>query len=148
METVVRALCTYFFLLVVLRIGGRRTLGEMSAFELVILLIISETTQQAMVDSDPSMTNAAIAIVTLVSASLGMSLLKQRWPGIQTVAEGRPVMLIENGELKDEALKEARIGVDEILVAARSSQGLERLSQIKHAVLEAGGGISIIPREP
>ena len=148
METVVRALCTYFFLLVVLRIGGRRTLGEMSAFELVILLIISETTQQAMVDSDPSMTNAAIAIVTLVSASLGMSLLKQRWPGIQTVAEGRPVMLIENGELKDEALKEARIGVDEILVAARSSQGLERLSQIKHAVLEAGGGISIIPKEP
>ncbi len=148
METVVRALCTYFFLLVVLRIGGRRTLGEMSAFELVILLIISETTQQAMVDSDPSMTNAAIAIVTLVSASLGMSLLKQRWPGVQTVAEGRPVMLIENGELKDEALKEARIGVDEILVAARSSQGLERLSQIKHAVLEAGGGISIIPREP
>ena len=148
METVVRALCTYFFLLVVLRIGGRRTLGEMSAFELVILLIISETTQQAMVDSDPSMTNAAIAIVTLVSASLGMSLLKQRWPGIQTVAEGRPVMLIEDGELKDEALKEARIGVDEILVAARSSQGLERLSQIKHAVLEAGGGISIIPREP
>ena len=148
METVVRALCTYFFLLVVLRIGGRRTLGEMSAFELVILLIISETTQQAMVDSDPSMTNAAIAIVTLVSASLGMSLLKQRWPGIQTVAEGRPVMLIENGELKDEALKEARIGVDEILVAARSNQGLERLSQIKHAVLEAGGGISIIPKEP
>jgi uncharacterized membrane protein YcaP (DUF421 family) len=148
METVVRALCTYFFLLVVLRIGGRRTLGEMSAFELVILLIISETTQQAMVDSDPSMTNAAIAIVTLVSASLGMSLLKQRWPGIQTVAEGRPVMLIEDGELKDEALKEARVGVDEILVAARSSQGLERLSQIKHAVLEAGGGISIIPRKP
>ena len=148
METVVRALCTYFFLLVVLRIGGRRTLGEMSAFELVILLIISETTQQAMVDSDPSMTNAAIAIVTLVSATLGMSLLKQRWPGVQTVAEGRPVMLIENGELKDEALKEARIGVDEILVAARSSQGLERLSQIKHAVLEAGGGISIIAREP
>ena len=148
METVVRALCTYFFLLVVLRIGGRRTLGEMSAFELVILLIISETTQQAMVDSDPSMTNAAIAIVTLVSASLGMSLLKQRWPGVQTVAEGRPVMLIEDGELKDEALKEARVGVDEILVAARSSQGLERLSQIKHAVLEAGGGISIIPREP
>ena len=148
METVVRALCTYFFLLVVLRIGGRRTLGEMSAFELVILLIISETTQQAMVDSDPSMTNAAIAIVTLVSASLGMSLLKQRWPGVQTVAEGRPVMLIEDGELKDEALKEARIGVDEILVAARSNQGLERLSQIKHAVLEAGGGISIIPKEP
>ena len=148
METVVRALCTYFFLLAVLRIAGRRTLGEMSSFEFVILLIISETTQQAMVDNDPSMTNAAIAIVTLVSATLGMSLLKQRWPGVQTIAEGRPVMLIVNGEVRDEALKEARIGLDEILVAARSSQGLERLSQINHAVLEAGGRISIIPRQP
>ncbi len=147
METVVRALCTYFFLLVVFRIAGRRTLGEMSAFEFVILLIISETTQQALLDSDPSMTNAALAVVTLVSATLAMSLLKQRWPGIQTLAEGRPVVLIEDGVLKDEALKEARIGVDEILVAARSGQGLERLSQVKHAVLEANGGISVIPYE-
>jgi uncharacterized membrane protein YcaP (DUF421 family) len=145
METVVRALCTYFFLLVVLRIAGRRTLGEMSAFELVILLIISETTQQAMLDSDPSMTNAGLAIITLITAALVMSLLKQRWPGVQTLAEGRPVVLIENGEVRFEALKEARIGIDEILVAARSKQGLERTSQIKHAVLEAGGGISIIP---
>ena len=147
MDTVIRALCTYFFLLVVFRIAGRRTLGEMSAFELVILLIISETTQQALLDSDPSMTNAGLAILTLITAALAMSLLKQRWPGIQTLAEGRPVMLVENGELKTDALSEARIGADEILVAARSNQGLERMSQIKYAVLETGGGISIIPYE-
>jgi uncharacterized membrane protein YcaP (DUF421 family) len=55
------------------------------------------------------------------------------------------VVLIENGEIRIEALKEARIGIDEILVAARDKQGLERISQIKHALLEAGGGISIIP---
>jgi uncharacterized membrane protein YcaP (DUF421 family) len=146
-DTVIRALCTYFFLLVVFRIAGRRTLGEMSAFELVILLIISETTQQALLDSDPSMTNAGLAILTLITAALAMSLLKQRWPGIQTLAEGRPIILIENGELKAEALKEARIGTDEIMVAARSNQGLERMSQIKYAVLETGGGISIIPYE-
>jgi uncharacterized membrane protein YcaP (DUF421 family) len=76
-----------------------------------------------------------------------MSLLTQRWPGIQTVAEGQTVMLIENGEVKEGALKEARIGADGVLVAARSNQGLERLSEINHTVLEAGGGISIIPRE-
>jgi uncharacterized membrane protein YcaP (DUF421 family) len=147
MDTVIRALCTYFFLLMVFRIAGRRTLGEMSAFELVILLIISETTQQALLDSDPSMTNAGLAILTLIMAALAMSLLKQRWPGLQTLAEGRPVMLVENGELKTDALSEARIGADEILVAARSNQGLERMSQIKYAVLETGGGISIIPYE-
>jgi uncharacterized membrane protein YcaP (DUF421 family) len=148
MESVIRALCTYVFLLVVFRIAGRRTLGEMSAFEFVILLIISETTQQALLDSDPSMTNAGLVIITLIMSALVMSLLKQRWPRIQTMAEGRPLVLIENGRLKEEALKEARVGVDEILVAARSTQGLERMSQIKHAVLEASGGISIIPREP
>ncbi len=147
MDTVIRALCTYFFLLMVFRIAGRRTLGEMSAFELVILLIISETTQQALLDSDPSMTNAGLAILTLIMAALAMSLLKQRWPGLQTLAEGRPVMLVENGELMADALREARIGADEILVAARSNQGLERMSQIKYAVLETGGGISIIPYE-
>ena len=148
MESVIRALCTYAFLLVVFRIAGRRTLGEMSAFEFVILLIISETTQQALLDSDPSMTNAGLVIISLVMSALVMSLLKQRWPRIQTLVEGRPLVLIENGELKESALKEARVGVDEILVAARSTQGLERMSQIKHAVIEANGGISIIPREP
>ncbi len=147
MDTVIRAFCTYFFLLVVFRIAGRRTLGEMSAFEFVIPLIISETTQQALLDNDLSKTNAGLATITLVSATLGMSLLKQRWPKIQTVAEGRPIVLIQDWELKKEALRGARIGVDEILVAARSSQGLERMTQIKHAVPEANGRISIIPCE-
>jgi uncharacterized membrane protein YcaP (DUF421 family) len=146
MESVIRALCTYFFLLLVFRIAGKRSLAEMSSFELVILLIISETTQEAMIDSDPSMTNAGIAIITLIAAGIGMTVLKERWPRFQTFVAGRPVLLIENGEIMHERLKEARIGVDEIMVSARSNHGLERISDIKHAILEAGGGISIVPR--
>jgi uncharacterized membrane protein YcaP (DUF421 family) len=146
MESVIRALCTYFFLLLVFRIAGKRSLAEMSSFELVILLIISETTQEAMIDSDPSMTNAGIAIITLIAAGIAMTVLKERWPRLQTFVAGRPVLLIENGEIMHERLKEARIGIDEIMVSARSNHGLERVADIKHAILEAGGGISIVPR--
>jgi uncharacterized membrane protein YcaP (DUF421 family) len=146
MESVIRALCTYWFLLLVFRIAGKRSLADMSSFELVILLIISETTQEAMIDSDPSMTNAGIVIITLISAGVAMTALKERWPRFQTFVSGRPVLLIENGEIMHQRLKEARIGVDEIMVSARNNHGLERIADIKHAILEAGGGISIVPR--
>jgi uncharacterized membrane protein YcaP (DUF421 family) len=146
METVVRALCVYVFLLLIFRVAGRRTLGEMSAFELVILLIISETTQQAMIDNDPSMTNAALAITTLVAAGVGLATVKEKWPRLETIVAGRPLLLIANGEVDRGSLKEARVGLDDIMAAARASHGVERLANIKHAVLETGGGISIIPR--
>jgi uncharacterized membrane protein YcaP (DUF421 family) len=146
MDSVIRALATYAFLLLVFRVAGKRSLAEMSSFELVILLIISETTQQAMVDDDHSMTNAAIAILTLVGAGIVMTVLKERFPIFQRAIAGAPLLLIENGEIMHERLKHARIGVDEIMAAARLNHGLERVADIKHALLEAGGGISIIPK--
>ena len=147
MDSVIRALVTFLFLLIVFRVAGKRTLGDMSPFELVILLIISETTQEAMLDEDHSMTNAGIAIITLVAAGVLMSVLKEKWPGFQRATTGAPLLLIENGKVRHDRLNHARIGVDEIMAAARKDHGLERLSQIKHAVLEAGGGISIIPHQ-
>ncbi len=146
MDSVIRALVVYVFLLVVFRIAGKRTLAETSNFELVVLLIISETTQQAMIDSDHSMTNAALVIITLLGISIGLSLLKERFPKLERVLEGTSVVLMENGHLQWDRLKATRVGTDEILQAARKDHGLERLDQIKYAILEAGGGISIVPR--
>ena len=146
MDSVIRALVTYLFLLLVFRVAGKRSLAEMSSFELVILLIISEATQQAMIDDDHSMTNAGIAILTLVGAGIVMTVLKERFPRFQRVVAGAPLLLIQDGEIMYERLKHSRIGVDEIMAAARTSHGLERIADIKHALLEAGGGISIIPR--
>ncbi len=146
MDSVIRALVVYVFLLVVFRIAGKRTLAETSNFELVVLLIISETTQQAMIDSDHSMTNAALVIITLLGISIGLSLLKERFPKVERVLEGTSVVLMENGHLQWDRLKATRVGTDEILQAARKDHGLERLDQIKYAILEAGGGISIVPR--
>jgi uncharacterized membrane protein YcaP (DUF421 family) len=145
MDSVLRSLAIYFFLLLVFRLAGKRTLSETSNFELVVLLIISETIQQAMVDNDHSMTNAFLSIVTLLGASVAMSWLKQRFPALERWAEGTPMLLVENGRPNRSRMQAARIGDDEILAAARRSHGLERMDQIRHAVLEIDGGISIIP---
>ncbi len=147
MDSVIRALVTYAFLLLIFRVAGKRSLAEMSSFELVILLIISETTQQAMIDDDHSMTNAALAILTLVGTGIVMTVLKERFPMFQRAVAGGPLLLIQDGEIMHERLKHSRIGIDEIMAAARSNHGLERIADIKHALLEAGGGISIIPKQ-
>jgi uncharacterized membrane protein YcaP (DUF421 family) len=146
MESILRGIAVYAFLLVVFRISGKRSLAETTSFDLVLLLIISETTQQAMVDHDHSMTNAFLLIVTLVGADILLSLLKQRAPAAERWLDGVPIIIVQDGQLlKDRAGRE-RIDENDVLEAARLEQGLERMDQIKFAVLERGGRISIIPK--
>jgi uncharacterized membrane protein YcaP (DUF421 family) len=147
MDAVIRAVIVYAFLLVVLRLAGKRTLAQVTAFDFVLLLIISEATQQAMIDDDNSMTNAAILIVTLVSLNILMSLLKQRFKWVERVLEDIPLVIVADGKPLEDRMNKARVDVDDVLDAARESHGLEHLSQIKHAILERSGQISIIPQE-
>jgi len=146
MESVFRALVVYFFLFIVFRVAGKRTLSEATAFDLVLLLIISETTQQAMVDSDHSMTNCAILVLTLVSADLILSYLKTWFPPLDAILDGTAVILMRDGRLIEERMNAERINSDDILEAAREQQGLDRLDQVKLAVLERSGQISIVPK--
>jgi uncharacterized membrane protein YcaP (DUF421 family) len=146
MEAVVRGLIVYGFLLVVFRIAGKRTLSEATAFDLVLLLIISETTQQAMVDNDHSMTNGAILVLTLVAADIGLSLAKQWLPWLDPVIDGTAVILMRDGRVLKDRLNRERVDTNDILEAARLQRGLESLDQIKLAVLERGGDISVVPR--
>jgi|SRR5688572_24447749 len=145
MDSVFRGLIIYLFLLVVFRISGRRTLSKATTFDLVLLLIISEVTQEAMVDSDHSITNAVLLILTLVMMSLGLSELKQHFPRFKALIEGNSVMIIRNGKVLDERLNELRVDKDEILEAARAAHGLESLEQIKHAFVEPNGEITVVP---
>lgn len=146
MESIIRGAVIYLVLLVVLRVAGKRTLGEASPFELVLLVIISETTQEAMIDDDHSMTNGVLLILTLVGMAILMSFLKARFPAVERWIEGVPVVIIENGAVHRERMARARVTDEDVLAAARQGHGLENLGQIKHAVLEADGKISIIPR--
>ncbi|HSH31237.1 MAG TPA: YetF domain-containing protein [Candidatus Saccharimonadales bacterium] len=146
MNSVLRAAFIYVFLLVMLRLSGKRTLSEMTTFDFILLLIIGESTQQALLGDDFSLVNAVVVITTLITIDIMSSLLKQRSDQVEKWLEGAPLIILENGQpLKDRMIKE-RVDESDILQAARSSQGLERLDQIKYAVLEKSGGISIVPK--
>jgi uncharacterized membrane protein YcaP (DUF421 family) len=146
METVLRAAAIYVALLLIIRFSGRRTLGEMSSFEFVLLLIISETTQQAMLGDDFSVSNAILLIVTLFALDIGLS-YAQRWSKTLAVwIEGQPTVLISLGVPDERALARSRVGLEQVLEAARLQFGLERLEQVRFAVLEASGKISIVPQ--
>jgi uncharacterized membrane protein YcaP (DUF421 family) len=147
MEPVIRAAFMYFFLLVIIRFSGRRTIGEMTNFDFILLLIISEAAQNGLTGEDYSITNSVIIIAVLVFLDICFSLLKNKWPGIDKAVDGVPTILIDNGRLRKYSIHHSRIDVDDILDAARSEQGLESLEQIKYAILEKNGTISIIPFE-
>ena len=146
MESVIRGLLVYLFLLIVFRFSGKRTLSETSSFDLVLLLIISETTQQAMVDNDHSMTNAALLILTLVGADVLISVIKQWSPAVDRWVDGVAVVLINDGKLEHARMNRERVDENDILEAAREQQGLESLDQIKFAVLERGGKVTVVPK--
>ena len=148
MESVFRGVAIYLFLWLIFRVSGKRTLAQTSPFELVLLLIISEVTNQAMVDSDHSVTNAMLLIVTLVGMSVLLSEIKHRSPAASRWLEGLPLPLMRDGQLLQESLDKTRVDPADILAAARLKHGIERMEDIRHATVENDGEISIIPKKP
>ncbi|WP_312213303.1 YetF domain-containing protein [Pseudescherichia sp.] len=145
MEMVLRALAIYLVLMVVFKIAGRRALMQMTSFDLILLLIISEATQQALLGNDFSVTGAALTIITLVVVDMLFGYLKRYLPGVEATIDGTPVILVENGRLLEEKMKKADISYDDIMAFARNGQGIDKLGDIKYAILEQNGHISIIP---
>jgi uncharacterized membrane protein YcaP (DUF421 family) len=147
MDSVLRGAAIYFFLLVLFRIAGKRTLSDVTTFDFVMLLIIGEATQQALLGEDFSLTNAFLVILTLIGLDIAISLLELRWPRLGKWVEGVPLVIVEDGRPLHERMKHARVSEEEVLTAARERQGLARMDQIQYAVLERSGGISIIPKQ-
>lgn len=147
MDPVVRSTAIYVALLVFLRLAGRRTLIQMTSFDFVLLLIIGEATQNALLQNDSSVTNSLLVILTLISLDIAFSYVKQRVPIIERWLDGLPMIIVRDGRPLTDLMMKARVSEVDILSAARESQGLERMEQIKYAVLETTGSISIIPRD-
>lgn len=147
MDAVLRAASVYFILLIIFRVSGRRDLSQITVFDFVLLLIIAETTQQALVGQDFSITNSALLIITLLGIDIGLALWKQRSRILDHLIDGMPVILVDDGQVLYDRMRKTQLDESDILTAARESQGLERMDQIKYAVLERSGGISIVPKE-
>lgn len=146
MDAVIRGAAVYLILLVIFRLAGRRTLAQMSSFDFVLLLIISEAAQNAMVGDDFSITNGMLVVVTLVGLDILLSHVKRWSPSIETWLDGRPTIIVDRGVPDRRVMSRARIDEADVLTAAREKHGLERMDQIKYAVLETSGSLSIIPR--
>lgn len=148
MDSVARAAVTYLFLLAVFRLAGKRTLAQITTFDLVLLLLISEAAQQALVGTDNSMTNAFLLVLTLVGLDVALSLWKQRSGLVDKLLDDVPLVLVEDGRPLRDRMDRCRVGEDDILGAAREQRGLERMDQVKYAVLERSGGITVVAKEP
>jgi uncharacterized membrane protein YcaP (DUF421 family) len=146
MESVIRAAALYAILLVLFRVTGRRSLRETTPFDLVLLLVIGEATQQALLGEDFSLVNAVVVVTTLLLMDVALSLLKGRSPTVERVIDGVPTILVADGKPIEDRLRRARVDLDDILEAARERQGLATLDEIRWAVLETDGTITVIPR--
>jgi uncharacterized membrane protein YcaP (DUF421 family) len=147
MDSALRAVAMYLALMVLFKIAGRRSLAELTTFDFVLLMIIGEATQQALLGDDFSLTNSMLVIVTLIAIDVGLSLLKQRSRWVSQLIDGGPTIIVENGKVLHKRLRHARLIEADIMEAARSSQGIETLEQIKFAILERNGKISVIAQE-
>lgn len=145
MESVLRAAAVYAFLLVVFRAGGKRALAQITPFDMVLLLIIAEAVQQALIGGDGSFTNAALVVVTLAGIDILLSALRHRWPWVEKLLDDVPVILVAHGRPLRDRLARARVDESDVLESARRLQGLERMDQIRYAVLETNGEITIVP---
>ena len=145
MNPVVRGLAIYLFILLWFRIVGKRSLAESTTFDFVLLLIISEVTQQALVGQDYSLTGSFILIVTLITTDLLFSLLKENFPSFGKVTEGLPLLIVNEGKPLLKRMRKSKVSEEDVLEAARVLHGLQKMQEIKYAILEKSGDISIIP---
>jgi uncharacterized membrane protein YcaP (DUF421 family) len=146
MDSVLRATIVYLALLVLFRIVGKRGLAQMTAFDFVLLLVVGEATQQTLLGEDFSLVNAVTVMATLVGLDRFADYIGYRFPKADRLLESVSVLLVDDGKLLEDRLKKAHVDPAEILTSARQAHGLERLDQVKYAVLEKNGGISIVPR--
>ena len=144
-EKIIRAVVVYVFILISLRLFGRRELGQFTAFDLVVLLTLSNILQNAMIGNDSSLLGGLIGASVLLTANLALAYAVFRSRSFQRLVTGQPRILIRDGVVQKQALAGQRLTEQDLLAAVRS-QGLEDFSGVHLAISEPNGTISIIPR--
>jgi uncharacterized membrane protein YcaP (DUF421 family) len=146
MEVVVRAAVIFAFLWLVTRAVGRSTLGELSTFQLLLYVTMGDLVQQAVTGQDYSIAAGILAIGTFALLTVGISWLQWRFPSLQGIVNGRPVVVMRSGEVVEGAVRQQRLSLTDLLAASRQS-GIRDLAEVDLAVLEADGKISFFTRD-
>ena len=135
-----RVVAVYAGVLVLLRLAGKRVLGQFTPFDLLTLLLIANAVQNAMIGPDDSLTGGLVAAGVLVLANRWVS----RWPRLRARIEGHPEILVQDGAVRTEALDRESVSADELAAALRE-HGLDDVGDVASAVLEVDGTISVVP---
>lgn len=143
--TVLRALFGYFFLVLVVRIVGRRPGKQLTPFEFVLIFFLGGLTLTGIVGDEMSLTNAICQIIAVASGHYALTWLRSHSPRVARILDGTPLLLMEGNTWRSRTMTKKRIATDDIMAVARD-QGLRTLEEIDTAVLERNGEISIIPR--
>jgi uncharacterized membrane protein YcaP (DUF421 family) len=145
-EVAVRTAIVYLFLVVALRVGGRREVGQMSIIDLVVLLIIANGVQNAMVGQNTTLIGGLISAGTLVIIDRTLNSVLKRNRTLARVLEGEPILLVRDGRVLTNALRRATIDRTELDAAVRA-HGVATVDDVALAVLEIDGRISVIPHD-
>ena len=146
-EKIIRPILVYIFLIVGLRLAGKRELAQLNTFDLVVLLTISNTVQNAIIGDDNSVSGGLIGATTLLLLNYVMNRVLYASPKLDQVLEGEATVLVRNGVVDEAACQREFVTRSELEVAAHR-QGFSSLDQVEEATLEPGGTITIIGREP
>ena len=144
MDLVLRATVVFFAIFFVTRVIGRRELSTMEPFDLILLIVTGDLMQQAVTQSDYSLTGGLTVLATIALLTVALSYVSFKLPRLRPVLDGEPLVLVQDGEIIERNLRRERITVGELLAEARQQQ-VASVDQIRFAVLETNGRISIIP---
>lgn len=145
-ELMLRGVAVYVFLLVLLRVTGKRQVGQLSPFDLVLLLVLSNAVQNSMNGGDNSLTGGMVSAATLVALNFVLALVTARSKKIEAFIEGRPQILIHNGQLFEDVLASTRLTHHEVQAALRQA-GCATVTEVRMAILEINGAISVVKRQ-
>ena len=146
MDIVFRAAVAFLFIFLLTRIVGRRELGSLEPFDLIMLIVLGDLVQQGVTQSDYSVTGLVLAGGTIALMQVAASYLSFRFRNLRSMLDGEPIVLVEDGRLLERNLKRERLTPDEIAAQARLNQ-IDSLDKVRWAVLETSGQISFIPKQ-
>src|SRR6202048_3671254 len=144
-ELIVRSVVVYAFLLVILRITGKRQVGQLAPFDLVLLLVLSNAVQNSMNGGDNSLVGGLVSAATLVALNYGIGHATFKSKRLEALIEGRPLLIIHNGHIFEDVMRHAKLTHHELSAALRQS-GCNSPEEVQAAILENNGSISVVMR--
>lgn len=145
-EKLLRPIMVYVALLIIFRVASKRELAQATLFDFLIILLISNVVQNAIIGNDNSVLGALAGAVTLVVLAGALNHITARSKKARVLLEGKPVLLVNEGEIDDDAMKQQAVSRNDLLSAIRK-QGIIRLCDVGYAILELDGSISVIKKD-